>query len=106
MARWIDIGAAEEVAADGKACLSAEDVPIVVCRVEGQLVAVRNVCPHAGLPLGEGPLQGRVLTCPFHGYAYDVQTGKNVDFDGDTPLDVCPVRLTDAGRAEVDIDPS
>ena len=106
MANWIDIGVAKELAPEGKQCLTAGEMPVVVCRVEDRLVAVRNVCPHAGLPLGEGSLQGRVLTCPFHGYAYDVETGRNVDFEEDIPLSKCPIRVTETGQAQVDVDPS
>lgn len=104
MPKWVEIGEAEGIASDGKACLTAEEVPVVVCRVDGKLSAFRNMCPHAGLPLGEGNLQGRVLTCPFHGYAYDVETGKNVDFEGDTPLSACPLRVTADGQVEIDVD--
>ena len=106
MANWIDVGAAEEMAPEGKSCVAAGEVSVVVCRVEEHFVAIRNICPHAGLPLGEGSLQGRVLTCPFHVYAYDVETGKNIDFEEDVPLSQCPVRVTEAGRVEVDVEAS
>ena len=105
MPEWMDIGVAEEMAQERKACLAVGEVPVVVCSVEGQLVAFRNICPHAGLPLGEGNLQGHVLTCPFHGYSYDVKSGKNIDFGEDTPLAMLPVRVTDAGHVEVDVQP-
>ena len=40
------------------------------------------VIPRSALPgpLGEGALDGYVLTCPWHGWQYDVRTGKN-EFD-------------------------
>jgi len=88
MANWIDIGPASESAEAGKNCVSAEGKPLVVCHVKGQWHCVLNVCPHAGLPLGEGELRGTILTCPFHGYAYDVRTGVNIDF----PQEEAPVR--------------
>ena len=47
-----------------------------------------------------------MLPCPFHGYAYDVETGKNVDFEEDIPLSRCPVRVTETGRIEVDVEAS
>ncbi|MEI6240405.1 MAG: Rieske 2Fe-2S domain-containing protein [Planctomycetia bacterium] len=53
--------------------------------VEGRIVALANVagawhaidglCPHQGGPLGTGRLCGTVLTCPWHGWQFDVTTG-------------------------------
>ncbi|MCK6504369.1 Rieske (2Fe-2S) protein [Myxococcota bacterium] len=48
---------------------------IAVANVEGTFHAVTNTCPHAGGPLGEGTLDGHDLTCPYHGWTFDVGTG-------------------------------
>jgi len=48
---------------------------IAVFRVEGNLFAIENTCPHRGGPLGEGDLEGNVVTCPWHGWQFDVTTG-------------------------------
>lgn len=80
MPQWIDLGPASELPPGAKNCLEVDDRRIVVMNIDGQVHATSNVCPHAGLPLGEGELHGKVLVCPFHGYAYDVETGCNIDF--------------------------
>jgi nitrite reductase (NADH) small subunit len=46
--------------------------------VEGKLYAINNLCLHRGGPLGQGELKGSVVTCPWHGWQYDVTTGKLV----------------------------
>ena len=102
MAKWTDIGAKEDFGT--KTCVTAGKVPLVICQVEGGWHGIVNVCPHAGLPLGEGDLTGKVLTCPFHGYAYDVTSGKNIDYADDVPADAVQVRITDSGRVEVDLE--
>ena len=43
--------------------------------LDGQYHAIDNVCLHRGGPLCEGPIAGRVVTCPWHGWQYDVTTG-------------------------------
>jgi len=53
--------------------------PIAIFNVDGTFYAVQNTCPHRGGPLGEGELQGRIVTCPWHAFEYDVTTGLNVD---------------------------
>jgi nitrite reductase/ring-hydroxylating ferredoxin subunit len=48
---------------------------LAVFNVDGALHAIDNTCIHRGGPLGEGDLEGSVVTCPWHGWQYDVTTG-------------------------------
>lgn len=48
---------------------------VAVANVEGTFYAVSNSCPHADGPLGEGSLEGPLLTCPYHGWTFDVSDG-------------------------------
>jgi len=48
---------------------------IAVANVDGTFYAIQNGCPHADGPLGEGSLKGTQLTCPYHGWQFDVSTG-------------------------------
>lgn len=49
--------------------------PLAVFNVDGAFHAIDNTCIHRGGPLGEGDLEGSVVTCPWHGWQYDVTTG-------------------------------
>ena len=49
---------------------------VAIANVDGKLYAINNVCLHRGGPLGEGELKGKIVTCPWHGWTYDVTTGK------------------------------
>jgi nitrite reductase/ring-hydroxylating ferredoxin subunit len=51
------------------------DKPMALCRAEGGFYAINAVCPHMGGPLASGQLAGCVLTCPWHGWTFDVRTG-------------------------------
>lgn len=57
--------------------LMAGDRIVAVFNVDGQLHALDGICPHAGGPLGEGALRGTTVTCPWHGWQFDVVTGKH-----------------------------
>jgi nitrite reductase/ring-hydroxylating ferredoxin subunit len=46
-----------------------------VFNVDGIFHVIGNTCIHRGGPLGEGELEGSVVTCPWHGWQYDVTTG-------------------------------
>ncbi|HEU5180058.1 MAG TPA: Rieske 2Fe-2S domain-containing protein [Candidatus Polarisedimenticolia bacterium] len=48
---------------------------LALFNVEGEFFAVDNSCPHRGGPLGEGHLQGKIVTCPWHGWQFDLCTG-------------------------------
>jgi nitrite reductase (NADH) small subunit/3-phenylpropionate/trans-cinnamate dioxygenase ferredoxin subunit len=49
---------------------------VALANVDGKFFCVDNTCLHHGGPLGEGLLEGSVVTCPWHGWQYDVTTGK------------------------------
>lgn len=44
--------------------------------VDGAISAIDGICPHQGGPLAEGPVEGTTVTCPWHGWQFDVRTGK------------------------------
>jgi nitrite reductase/ring-hydroxylating ferredoxin subunit len=66
----IPAGSIKEVQVEGQA--------IALANVAGTVYAISNTCLHRGGPLGEGQLEGKVVTCPWHGWQFDVTTGKAV----------------------------
>lgn len=50
---------------------------LALCRVEGGFFALDNTCLHRGGPIGEGFIDGTTITCPWHGWQYDVRTGES-----------------------------
>ncbi len=51
--------------------------PLALFNVNGTFYATDNTCLHRGGPVGEGFLEGAVVTCPWHGWQYDVKTGQS-----------------------------
>ncbi len=49
---------------------------ILIVNVDGKIYAIENACTHRGAPLNEGTLEGKVVTCPWHGGKFEVTTGK------------------------------
>jgi nitrite reductase/ring-hydroxylating ferredoxin subunit len=58
--------------------LQLDGTVIALANVNGTFYAVGNVCLHRGGPLAEGDLCGTTVTCPWHGWQYDVTTGKTL----------------------------
>lgn len=55
---------------------------IGVFNVDGKLYAIDNICPHEGGPMHEGPLAGKIVTCPLHGWRCDVTSGESLEMPG------------------------
>lgn len=51
-------------------------VPVVLLRQGLQFYAISATCPHAGGPLDEGPLQGDIVECPWHGSRFCMRDGR------------------------------
>jgi nitrite reductase (NADH) small subunit len=52
---------------------------IAVFNCDGSFYAIDDTCKHQGGPLGEGELDGTTVTCPWHGWTYDVSSGISPD---------------------------
>lgn len=50
---------------------------VALFNVEGTIHALDGICPHQGGPLGKGKLHGCIVTCPWHGWQFDVATGQH-----------------------------
>lgn len=76
---WYPVGWANQLA-------SGEIMPVAIWQLEiaiyrdfnGQLHALEDICPHKGVALHKGIVQGNHLACRYHGWAFD-GTGKCVD---------------------------
>ena len=53
-----------------------DGLTVAIANIGNKFYAVNNTCLHRGGPLGQGELHGVAVTCPWHGWQYDVSTGK------------------------------
>jgi nitrite reductase/ring-hydroxylating ferredoxin subunit len=51
---------------------------IALFNVGGEFHAIDGICAHQGGPLGKGTLDGSTVTCPWHGWQYDVCNGRHL----------------------------
>ena len=66
--------------------------PVLLTRLDGDVVAVRNRCGETPLPLQFGELIDGELRCSWHGCRYDIRTGRRLDRDAER-LHVLPVKI-------------
>jgi nitrite reductase (NADH) small subunit len=111
--REVVVGRAEEVPVGGRKIVQVDHLAIGVFHLESGFHAIRNFCPHQGAELCKGTvhgtyrpgavtefvpaLPGRVLRCPWHGWEFDIVTGKGL-YDDRGRVSTYEVRVNDAGE--------
>ena len=62
----------------------------------GRVHVLANQCLHAGSPLDGGAISHHRVQCPWHGWTYELATGKHITAFGDRPgVEVFPCRIED-----------
>lgn len=89
--RWA-VGRASELAPGERRLVEVKGHSVGLFNVNGQYIAVLNLCPHELAPVCRGRIggttltsppgeyrwgrEGEILACPWHGWEFDLQTGK------------------------------
>jgi nitrite reductase/ring-hydroxylating ferredoxin subunit len=96
------VASTDELAEDGSKIIADIDgVEVAVFNLDGEYYALANYCIHQGGPLCEGPTtgqmvggddgwewnyvdEGKIVSCPWHSWRFDIRTGKNTKDDSYT----------------------
>jgi phenylpropionate dioxygenase-like ring-hydroxylating dioxygenase large terminal subunit len=69
-------------------------IPLVLGRKkDGSLFAMRDNCPHRGIPLSCGHFDGDTVTCNYHGWAFEPMSGQCMEIPSLTRQDAFPSRI-------------
>ncbi|HVV90280.1 MAG TPA: Rieske (2Fe-2S) protein [Solirubrobacterales bacterium] len=105
------IGAEDEFELDQFRIFEVNKRSIGVVHTEKGWFAIRNRCPHQGAPLCRGPVTGTMLPagpdefrpamaggvvrCPWHGWEFDLETGRSLFDVSPDRTAVYPVEIRD-----------
>jgi len=92
-AGFVQVARATDVAPGTGMVVNVNGRALALFNVAGTFYALDNTCLHRGGPVGEGDLEDTIVTCPWHGFQYDVTTGRNV-FDPEVGLETFDVRVS------------
>jgi nitrite reductase/ring-hydroxylating ferredoxin subunit len=95
------VGRVEDIPPGTITAVEVDEQEIAIANVGGEFYATQGHCLHLSGPLGEGRLEGKTLSCPWHGWQYDVRTGKN-EFDHAIQLQTFEVKV-EGGEVKVAI---
>jgi nitrite reductase/ring-hydroxylating ferredoxin subunit len=95
------VATVEEIPPGGRKIVKVQGREVGVFNLEGRFYALKNVCRHQGARVCLGKvagttlpsrvyefkygLEGRILRCPWHGWEYDITTGRSM-FDPDVKV--------------------
>ena len=77
MTEWHRLAAVDDLPAGTGRELTAAGRVVALFNVAGKFYAMDGICPHAGGPVGQGTLDGCIVTCPWHGWQFDVTSGQH-----------------------------
>jgi 3-phenylpropionate/trans-cinnamate dioxygenase ferredoxin component len=90
---FVRVASAADVPSGTGTVVNVNGRALALFNVGGRFYALDNTCLHRGGPVGEGDLEDTIVTCPWHGFQYDVTTGRNV-FDPEVGLETFDVRVS------------
>ena len=76
MARLVKLATLEELPVGGAKEVEFEGRVFALFNIDGEISAIDGICPHQGGPLADGTIEGTTVTCPWHGWQFDVRTGQ------------------------------
>jgi nitrite reductase (NADH) small subunit len=81
MADFVKVAATGDIASGTGKMVQVNGREIALFNAGGTFYAIDNTCPHRGGPLAEGELEGKVVTCPWHSWQYDITSGESLTDD-------------------------
>lgn len=89
MSDLIAVAKVSDVPAGDSHCVEYDGERVAVFNVDGRFFAISDLCPHAGGPLSEGFIENGRITCPWHGWSFDLNP-ENVEPPNDM---ICKYRV-------------
>ncbi len=82
MPKRVRAASVAEVPVDEGLVVTCGGEEIAIFNVDGAFFGCSARCPHAGGPLAEGFLDGTTVTCPWHGWSFELNCHGNAPRDG------------------------
>src|SRR5690242_12861749 len=92
---WVKVGAANSIVPGDYAQAEVDDELVAVFNVNGQFLAVQDVCTHDGGGLSGGAVEGDVVICPRHGARFCLRTGAALTPPAYEPVRTFETRIVD-----------
>ena len=99
---WSLVTSLAEIPEQGVLDLKLEGHKLLLSRQGETVQCFHNACSHLGVPIDGGECEAGVLTCPYHGFRYELSTGNCLTAPA-VPLRPYPVKVRN-GQVFVQLD--
>ncbi len=94
-AEWTVVAALDDLSENKPKRVEVEGTPIMLLRQGEETFAIAATCSHLGGPLDKGVIEGKTVTCPWHGSVFCVSDGKLLHGPATTSQPAYEVRVQD-----------
>jgi 3-phenylpropionate/trans-cinnamate dioxygenase ferredoxin component len=76
MSKFIEVAKKSQIPEAGAIGVVAGGTAIALVKLEDEVYALQDTCPHEAGPLSEGEVIGEEIECPWHRSCFNVKTGR------------------------------
>ena len=76
--RWVPVAKEVDMVPGRASVVRVGGADVALVSTPDGVFAMDNVCPHSGGSLGDGVVEGGVVTCPLHGWQFECRTGRSI----------------------------
>jgi nitrite reductase/ring-hydroxylating ferredoxin subunit/Fe-S cluster biogenesis protein NfuA len=73
---WLKVASLDQIPPSGLLAVEVANKSLILYRQNSEITCYDNACSHLGQPLTKGKIENTVLTCPSHGFQYQLTTGQ------------------------------
>ena len=99
---WLPVAAANQIAPGDFIKVDTGSLYVLICNVNGELLAIEDQCTHDGSSLAGGCIEGDEIICPRHGARFCLRTGAVMAPPAYEAVQTFPVRIN-GPNIEVDV---
>jgi 3-phenylpropionate/trans-cinnamate dioxygenase ferredoxin subunit len=90
---WTSVAPVAEFKEGDVKIVDADGVMMAVYHLDGDYIAIEDVCPHDGSEIGSGCVKNGILECPHHGATFDLRSGDVLTPPAYEPLEMMQIRV-------------
>lgn len=90
---WVRVASVDDIKPGQVVQVTLGREPLCLGNVDGQLLAIHDICSHEYVELHEGWLEGDCVECPQHGSRFSMRTGEPSGFPATKPVPAYEVNV-------------
>lgn len=93
MADWVTVARLGELGTGAHVVADVDGTRVALFNIDGEYLAIEDLCTHDGAPLAGGTVEGDQVVCPRHGARFCLRSGAALTAPAYEPVAVLPVRI-------------